>query len=304
MATLDSQNPPRISHLDYNTIRDKVVSILGTGSSTRGYGQPIQSTAVSPGTIITKAQWDTLAYDIVNIKLHQEGSTPTIASASSSDPIRVGAGYPNTNYDTMIEQAILSRFSLGGGQGLVTNKGSETYTSSWSSQAQTEITITFANSNEARYFFNSGGKIRIISTRTGGTSTSQNNAWTNLLSGIGTQSFSGSLPANKNFYTLTDNYEDNIFYEFFSSTPYSANSYELSAKSNVVDNSTGTATQIKIRVKLEDNYVDLGPPSPGDLVNGTLTITVDELKAAGSLVPSGTFSITSPTYSFSPIIAS
>lgn len=304
MATLDSQNPPRISHLDYNTIRDKVVSVLGTGASTRGYGQTIQSTAVSPGNIITKAQWDALAYDIVNIKIHQDGSTPTIASASATDPIRVGAGYPNSNYDLIIEQAILSRFSLGGGQGLITNKGSATYSSSWSSQAQTEFTVTFSNSNEARYFFNSGGAIRIISTRTGGTSSIQNNAWTNLLAGVGTQSFSGSLPTNKNFYTLTNSYDDNIFYEFFSSSPYSSNSYELAAKSNVADNSSGTATQVSIRVKLKDNYVDLGPPAPGDLVNGTLTITVDELKASGALVPSGSFSITSPVYSFSSITAS
>lgn len=303
MATFDTQIPPRVSHVDYNTIRDKVVSILGTGSATKGYGQTIQSTAVSQGNTITKAQWDALRYDIINIKLHQEGSTPTIATVPASEPIRFGAGNPNSNFDTLIEQATLTRFSLGGGQSVVSNKGSVSYTSSWATQAQTEFTVTFANADQARYFFNSGSKIRVTATRTGGTSTAQNGAWTNLLSSVGTQSFGAAVAVNKNFYTLTNSYDDNVYYELFSSTPYSANSFELSAKCNVTDNSQGTATQLSIRIRMYDRYEDLGPPQPGDVVNGTLNISVDELKASGVLLPSGNFTITSPTYSISPIVA-
>lgn len=303
MATFDTQIPPRVSHVDYNSIRDKVVSILGTGTATRGYGQPVQSTAVSQGTTITKAQWDALGYDIASIKFHQEGITPSIATALINEPIRFGAGHPNSNFDTLIDQAILTRFSLGGGQSIATNKGSVTYSSSWSVQAQAEFSITFSNADQARYFFNSGGKIRVTSSRTGGTSSSQNNAWTNLLASVGPQNFSASIPTNKNFYTLTDTYTDNIFYELFSSTPYSANSYRLSAKSNVLNNSAGTATQVFFKVQLLDSYVDPGAPAPGDLVNGTLTISVEEIKAAGVLFPSGSFTISSPVYSLSPITA-
>ena len=304
MATFDTQLPPRVSHVDYNTIRDKVVSILGNGSATRGYGQTLQSTAVSQGNTITKAQWDALRYDIINIKLHQDGSTPSIAEVPANEPIRYGAGNPNTNFDTLIEQAFLTRFNLGGGQSVVSTKGSVAYTSPWGTQAQTEFTVTFDTADKARHFFNSGSKIRITATRSGGTSTNQNGAWTNLLSSVGTQSFGAAVPSNKNFYTLTNSYDDNVYYELFSSTPYSANSFELSAKCNVANNSQGTATQVSIRIRMYDRYEDLGPPAPGDVVNGTLTVSVDELKASGVLLPSGSFTITSPVYSISPIVAS
>lgn len=304
MATFDAQNPPRVSHLDYNTIRDKVVSILGTGSSTQGYGQTIQSSAVSQGNTITKAQWDLLRYDILNIKLHQEGELPAIATLGAGEPIRLGAGYPNTNYDTLIEQAIPARFNIGGGQSVVSTKATQTYTSSWGTQAQTELTLTFGSSNEARYFFNSSGKIRITTSRIGGSATSQNNAWTNLLTSVGTQSFGAAVPVQSNFYTLTTSYNDNVFYQLNSSTPYSSNYFELAAKCNVANNSAGTATVVTIRIKLRDDYVDLGAPAPGDTVNGTLTVTVDEFKATGTMQPSGSFAITSPSYSLSSISAS
>ena len=294
----------QVTAVDYNTIRDKVVSILGTGSSTRGYGQTIQSTAVSEGNTITKAQWDALRYDIINIKLHQDGELPAIATVPTTEPIRFGAGHPNTNYNTLIEQAILNRFNIGGGQSIVTNKATRTYTSSWGTQAQTELTLTFANADEARYYFNTGGKIRITSTRTGGSATSQNNAWTNLLTSAGTQSFGAAVPVSKNFYTLTNSYDDNVYYQLYSSTPYSSNYFELAAKSNVSNNSSGTATVVTIRITLRDDYIDLGAPAPGDTVDGTLSVVVDEFKATGTLQPSGAFAITSPTFSLSTITAS
>lgn len=303
MPTFDSQNPPRISHVDYNTIRDKVASILGTGSATRGYGQQLQSTPVAQGNTITKAQWDALRYDIINIKVHQDGTTPVVAEVPANDPIRYGAGNPNTNFDSIINQALLTRFNLGGGQSVVSSKGAMVYTSAWSTQAQAEFTVTFSTADQARYFFNSGSKLRVSTTRTGGSSTNQNGAWSNLFSSVGTQSFGAATPVNKNFYTLTNSYDDNIFYELFSSTPYSANSYELSAKCNVSNNSQGTATQVSIRIRMYDRYVDLGPPQPGDTVDGTLTIAVDEIKASGVLLPSGNFTVSSPTYSLSTVVA-
>jgi hypothetical protein len=294
----------QITAVDYNTIRDKVVSILGTGSATRGYGQALQSSPVLPGNAITKAQWDALRYDIINIKVHQDGATPTIASVPANEPIRFGAGNPNTNFNTLIEQAILNRFALGGGQSVLSSKALTTHTTSWSTQASAELTVTFANATECRYFFNSGSKIRISALRTGGVTSSQNNAWSNVLTAAGVQSFGAAVPDNNNFYTLTNSYADTIYYYKSASTPYSSNYYELAAKCNVADNSLGTATEVKIRILLRDDYVDIGPPAPGDLVNGTLTFTVDEIKAAGVLLPSGNFTISSPTYSLSSITAS
>ena len=291
----------------YVTIQDKAQSLMGTGSQTRGYGQAVQSADVFTGNSITKAQWDLLRYDIINIRIHQDGQLPNIATIAVGDPIGYGAGSPNTNYDTLLEIAIANRFRIDASQAIVTTKASGTYTTAWSNSLTATLTVTFANSNDARYFFNSGGKIRFTSTLTGGSGTQQYNAWVNILNSIGTRSFGADTDPFVTYYTLTNTFQ--TYYTSFASSPYSNNSYTLEARTNVANNSTGTATQLFLRVTLADSYVDPDVASgasfpPTDSVNGTLTIAVSELKAAGSLQPSGSFTITSPVYSLSAISGS
>ena len=291
----------------YVTIQDKAQSLMGTGSETRGYGQTVQSADVFTGNSITKAQWDLLRYDIINIRIHQDGQLPNIATIAVGDPIGYGAASPNTNYNTLLETAIANRFRIDASQAVVTTKASSTYTTAWSNSLTATLTVTFSNSNEARYFFNSGGKIRFTPTLTGGTVTPQYTAWVNILNSIGTRSFGADTDPFVTYYTLTNTFQ--TYYTSFASSPYSNNSYTLEARSNVVNNNTGTATQVFLRVTLADSYIDPDVASgasfpPTDSVNGTLTMTVSELKAAGSLQPSGSFTITSPTYSLSAISGS
>lgn len=288
-------------------IRDKAQTLLGVGTASRGYGQTVISSNVFVGNNITKAQWDALRYDIINIKLHQDGSIPPIVQVNVGDVIGYGPGSPNTNYDTILEDATLKRFVLAGSQSIVSEKATQTYSSAWGTQAQAILTCTFTNANQARYFFNSGGKVRFTSTLTGGSSTSQVNAWKNFLSSIGTVGFGAVTDTAVGYYNLTNSYQ--TYYQSNLSTPYSANNYRLEARTNVADNSSGTATQLFLRVTLDDSYVDPDVATgnvqpPGDSVDGTLTISVSELKASGTMLPSGTFSIVSPTFSLSSITAS
>lgn len=286
----------QIEDTDYNALQDKVQVLLGTGSGSRGYGQPVPSADVFQGNTITKAQWDALRNDILSVRVHQDGTTPVLASIAKGTPINFAI---ISNYSSVLDVADANRFNIGPGQSVVSTKATQTTSSSWSTQAQAVLTVTFANSNDARYFFNSGGKIRIIGSRSGGSSTSQNNAWTNFLANIGTISFGAATSVFVNFYDLTLSYQ--TFYQTGLSTPYSANFYRLEAACDVASNTAGTATQVQIRITLRDDYVDPGTPAPGDTVDGTLTLTVEELKAAGALYPTGTFAITSPSYSLSAI---
>jgi hypothetical protein len=323
MPKFDTESPQRIAATDYNAIRNKIAAILGTGSGQQGYGQPVVSSALFAGNNITKAQWDLLRYDLVNAKVHQDGVSPSIVTVASGDFIGYGAGYPNTNYDTIAEQSILNRFNIGAGQSVLslatmagqTAPGVISRTGSWSTQSQCTLTVTFATANEARYFFNSGGRLRFTSTRTGGATTSQNNAWTDLLgTTVGTVNFGAQTPAIVNFYTLTTAYQQ--WYTVSSSVPYASNFYRIEALCNCTDptNVNGTANVVTFRITWADSYVDpdtltpgypdpiFGHP-PGDTVDGTLSLTVEEFKATGSLIPSGLFTIASPSYSISAITA-
>jgi hypothetical protein len=297
----------QIEDTDFNTIQDKAQLLMGTGSGSRGYGQTVQSTDVFQGNLITKAQWDLIKLDIINIKLHQDGNIPPVVNVNVGDPVGYGASSPNTNYDILLEDASAKRFLIAGSQSVVAAKASQIYSTPWSVQAQATLTVTFGDANQGRYFFNSGGKIRFTSSLIGAVTTPQITAWINFLNSVGTQGFGADTDPAVNYYTLTNSYQ--TYYQNFLSSPYSANSYRLEARTDVANNSTGTATQLELRVTLLDSYIDPDTITgnvepPGDAVNGTLTISVSELKASGQLQPSGTFSITSPSYSLSSISAS
>ena len=295
-----------IAAAQYVTIQNKAQSLIGTGSETRGYGQTVQSSDVFTGNAITKAQWDLIKFDIINIKFHQDGVLPGVVTVNVGDPINFGASSPNSNYDSILETAIANRFQIAGSQSVVNSTASQTYTAPWSTSLTATLTCTFSTADQARYFFNSGGKVRFTTTLSAGSSTLQINAWTNFLASVGTRSF-GADTGIVNYYTLTNSFQIYDQISVSAAYQYSGNNYRLEARTNVSDNSTGTATQLFLRVTLSDSYVDIGAPPnppPGDLVNGTLTIAASELKASGLLQPSGTFAITSPSYSLSAISGS
>lgn len=287
---------------DINALQTKASEVLGPGSGTYGYGQSLNSSPVSSGQQIAKSDFDAIRFDIVNILVHQTGSTPSAALAQNNIPVRAGAGDPINNYDSLLITARSNRFNVEASQQTLSAIATKTYSSAWSTSAEAVLTLTFSTATQARYFFNSGGKIRMRAERTGGTSSQQNNAWTNLLDSVGDQTFGADNDSPIGFYELTNSYE--TFYTLSASTPYSANNYTLSAKCNVANNSTGTATTVDIKIALNDTYVDAGPPAPGDSVDGNLEFVTEELKASGILQPTlASWVMASPTYSMSNITA-
>ena len=295
-----------ITIADYSTLRSSAISIIGNGSATFGYGQPIQSVEKIAHEKISQTDWDLLRYDIVNARTHQDGVAPTITDINEGEILSFTN---NAQYSGLASTAVSNRFNIGSGRFLTESAVSSTRSASWNTLVVCEVTATFANADLCRWFFNSGGQIRIQSSRTGGTSNAQNNDWSSLTTAAGMQAFGSQTPSagfspmnGQNFYRLTNSYQN--FYSLSSSAPYSANSYNLDAKCDVANNSGGTATTVFIRVRFVDNYTDpgpLGPPFTGDDVDGTLTVTVTEKRATGPLVPSGTFTITRPTYSITAI---
>ena len=220
------------------------------------------------------------------------------------DVIQGSGATPVLNYDVLLNQAIVNKFAIAGNQSVVTAKASQVYSTGWNTNLSATLTCVFASANEARHFFNSGGKIRFTTSHTGGSATQQVNAWKTVFGTAGTQEFGADTSPAINYYTLTNVYQ--TYFLSVLSSPYSANNYRLEARCNVANNSSGLATQLEIRITLVDNYIDPGDnpgdnPDTVDIVDGTVTISVDELKAAGNLIPSGNFTITSPSYSLSAI---
>jgi len=285
---------------------------MGPGSTNSGYGQTLNApTALSSGATVTKAQWDNLRFDIYNAIVHQTGSAPSITTINEGDVIRYGTSHPNFQYNTLADQAITNKFNLGTGQFVTEAIGSQSRFSNWTSLVTSTVTINFADNNACRYFFNSGGKIRFASTRSGGSGTLQDQRWSSLLSGAGQPFFAGNstlYPAsggnatynNIGFWQLTTS--DQQVWSFQASSPYTANTWVLQAR--LASGTTSTATSVILTVRWQDNYVDpaTSPHTPTtvlpfDEVTGTLSLSVDQVRARGELAPSlipNSFAITGP----------
>jgi hypothetical protein len=317
-----------ISVSDYNAIRSIASSIMGVGSGSRGYGQTVNSISKSQNQLVSQQDWDLLRLDLLNARIHQNGFQ-ALQEINENDSISAGTVNLYETYRTTIDNdrfnvvngRFLTEGALPNGDDLIVSR---TYSggAEWKNEISSTLTITFSDANRARYFFNSGGTIRIKSTRTpitGGRTDTQNNAWTNLIKDLGFISFGGQIPETgfapdrpmngKNFYRLTSTFQE--YYSKSSSSPYGSNRYVLEARCNVADNRSGTANIVYIKIRFIDGYVDpdtvagipAGSNAPAEGVEGTFRIEVGEKRAnsIGGILPSGNFIIQRPTYAITEI---
>jgi hypothetical protein len=326
----------KILKTDYNAIRDKLVAVLGNGSGNIGWGQQarIQSTAVGDDSKVTINEWANLRFDVINAYKHIFGSNPTTAVVSEGGTIRYSAIFtpdtgtvdvPQRQYDQWADTITIDRFTVAAGESATTGAVSSSKTTSWISQCQCTIQVYWTNANDARYWFNSGGQIRISASRSGGAASSQNTSWTSLLSSAGTQLFGAALPNTNttpndgtNWYRTSSTFQ--TYYTATASSPYGSNNYQLQSRClDQPSNSAGTAAQLEIRVLFTDGYVDPGIGSvfpgpqtatpanflPDDVVDGTLTVNVSSLYATGIMVPSSqVFTVTNPIIAVSAVTGS
>lgn len=338
---------------DYNDIRNKIINVLGTGSSNSGYGQTVRSSAVSESNKVTVNEWGNLRWDLINAWRHIYGVTPTTVNPQEGNTIRYDTDFapssnmaleaPVTQFDTYANTIIANRFTVHPSQSatFAWTPSSTTwpgiYGNSWNTKIQCTVTATWSSGERARNFFNSGGEIRIASSRSGGSSTTQNTTWTSLLSSAGTRTFSGNAPNTgvdpndgTNYFRCSNGYQ--VWYSIFGSSPYGSNNYRISARTpSVVDNSNGTSSSVEFLIEFIDNYVDPGvaPGSsfpfgtpvgvgtagggvqtatpadfpPDDAVDGTFTVSVSHLYATGVLEPpgAGNFTVEQPTITIGAI---
>src|SRR6056300_138513 len=163
----------------YNDFATSVNAIWGTGSGDAGYGQGTTVSSVSAGTTITAAQWTTLLARISSAASHQSSSITAISNPSAGDTI---SAY--TALSTNIGTITTNRLNVAARQTVAnTNRdntntftGTLTFTHKWA----------WGSANQARYFFNAGGRLSISGSQTGHGSDSKGNEWANLLTAAGT----------------------------------------------------------------------------------------------------------------------
>jgi len=202
--------------------------VWGDGYGRFGYGQ--SNTYIAPvavGDLMRTQEWNNLDYILSKIIGHQ-GSVydPTIydpgyVSVVAGTPIRTYQhfepytleGYNNVGNVYATTQAPFSTGVYAVGQ--PTKSHVTSYTGYWGHTGARTLrftqTLTFETADSARYFFNSGGKIRLSLGHTGGTS-ARDGFWNNMVGDMGTISIDyrntrkiGGAGIKGSNYTILDN---------------------------------------------------------------------------------------------------
>ena len=238
--------------------------IMGTGLLNLGLGQTALHT-VNTAEKITVAQWNSLWTAMNNIQNHTNITALTsTASREVGDVIAVKAAL-------LTDLNALATAVQGGSTsatGITTSASVRSVTTAaegWDSTATHEISITWASANAMRFYFNQGGKVRIVQSATASSLSAKDNSYVDLGTGIGNLDI-GSQSSTRSgstetlttdglaigFYDMTTSYQTIIKMTSDNST-YTSNTVEISAK---LDASPGTAVTMTIKMVATDGAAD------------------------------------------------
>lgn len=285
-----------ISAARYNAMQVKIANVLGTGSGQFGYGQtPLASSQVSSTNTVNATHMQQLKSDLIKAYVHQTGNDPGLPNVVTSEDI---TDTVYANYETISNYIYNNKNDIfESTQASVEAKLSSQRTTPWGGSSQPQsvyhiFKVTFADDNQARYFFNAGGEVRFAASLTGG-SGAKYLEWNGMLSAMGTVKMkhstttgsSGSSPTNAGYFDLTST--NKIIWVKSGSGVYADNDVIIYARKS------GTGT-IEFTVEFNDGATGSGGGGFGgvdDPVSGTLTSTITQLRPTGAYV-----SVTSPAY--------
>jgi len=151
-------------------------TVWSTGSAGAGYGQTAEAN-VAVGDTVTAVKWANLITKTSNSASHQSSSITSVTAPASGNTITY-----NANVVTNLQTIYTNR--LNAVSQSATSSNTATYGSTWLNAITFTHTVSFANGDAARYFFNSGGQLAITCAHPAGTGI--NLLLNNLASNVGT----------------------------------------------------------------------------------------------------------------------
>jgi hypothetical protein len=309
----------RAAASDYNSIRTTIFNLMGVGSTTTGYGQPISANAVSAGAVITVSQWTTIESDLKKARQHQTGVAVTNGTASGSLMTQLQTVTPSTVVSESIRlqyqnfadginalaertKAAASQLTPGvalttttrssgtnwGGAGL---SASITHTVTITFNQYTSGSLTVSAANAIRCFFNAGGSIQVTSSRTGAAANTKDTDWTNMLSGFGTFTLSSNSSSINGTLNAGGTVGSSIGYFQLTGTPQTvlnqSSSVSKYAENRYRINASVVANVITLAITWLDN--DAGDQTGSgaavdEPVTGTIASTVTYTRPSGANV--------------------
>jgi hypothetical protein len=173
-----------IQATDYNNFvqsgANNINVIYGVGGTDKGYGQAGTLSTVSAGGVVTATQWASLVNVIPTMASHQ-GTTITSRTA----PVAGGTIGILNSVQTDIDAITANRGNAVASGSEITSFSGTTSKTSGTGSGNNSWTITFthtvsfADANSARYFWNAGGIVRLRVSKTS-TGTQADTEWNDL----------------------------------------------------------------------------------------------------------------------------
>ena len=278
----------------YNIIQSTVSNVLSTGSGNSGYGQALQSNQVAQNQLIEDDHMNTLRLDIRKAYLHQNNSYPTLTVVSTADTVTDNTlNNSYATFETLATNINTNRNTISASR-LTTGSTASSYvrTTTWNATRVGNFTVTFASTNAARHFFNSGGAVQIDMSVTAGTV--KNNDWnTMFITNMGTLTFAnlassrsgagGTLTSSVAYTTLTTSYQ--TVYSSVGGGVYTASNFNIQVRFTDI-----SSLVIEFQITLNDAAAG----TIDEDVAANLNINVNRRIANGAL--SDPITIAEPTF--------
>ena len=256
-----------------NTTGGTLNTVWATGGNNAGYGQTALSTVTS-GQVVGASEWANLVNKTANSGSHQGSSLSSVVVPAVGGAVAYQANIP-TNLTTIYTNR-LNATTQGS-----TTANSVVYGSTWSNSVTFTHTATFANGDAARYFFNSGGQLKITCLHSN-TSSAVNQLFNGLASNVGTvvmsapnsgsitvvfTSYNGitkigiggttpTISTNSGYYAMTTS-NANVFTQVAGSGgSYTSSFIRIIAKSNGQQGSNGDAGSVVTLYTVWDEVPD------------------------------------------------
>ena len=247
--------------------------IFGVGDGAYGMGQTELGDLVVAGESVTATKWNSLFAVMDTVASQTNTSITSTAARTAGDLVAVKAAL-ESDLATLTTAVAGGSVNASGGVTAgaldVTNTASQVYDQSHVS----ETTFTFLGGDEARWFFNAGGRLRVSITNTATGTTAKDNliqglidqtgnfdlrATTSTISGTTTDDTTGS-DLNIGYYDLTTSYQT------IHTITESTSTYSASYDGNIT---------LTIEAKTSAAHAD-GRNNNGDVVTIKVTTSVDD----------------------------
>jgi hypothetical protein len=281
-----------------------VQAMYGVGFKHYGYGlSAVTLPQITAGSVINDAEWDDLNTAASVIRTNT-GSTATLpAAVNAGDAVTYTANWGDLLAD-LRTKTFAGTVSATANTAFAAN-GTQTYGSAWAASIAGTFRINFANADQARYFFNTGGQLQVILSHAPASPTAQDNYWTNVFSSangfIGTVLIKGDSATRTGgagassttntfnsigYYNLTGGGTFQTLYTGVNLVPlggftaYSANDMTIQVAGGGTAANGGPASYIDIRVTLTDQHVALGAGPDSVKAGITATMTYNKTTSA------------------------